>query len=75
MVALAIALGGTAWLLRAGEARRPAIIAVFPFENLGPAGEEYFASGMTEEITTRLGEVTGLRLVPSRAVKRYTRTA
>jgi TolB-like protein len=86
---LAVALGGTVWLLRIGdrggttqrpvgtsdgEAHRPTIIAVLPFENLGPADDEYFAAGMTDEITSRLGAVSGLGLVPSRAVQRYART-
>jgi eukaryotic-like serine/threonine-protein kinase len=86
---LAVALGGTVWLRRVGdrggttqrpagtsdgEAHRPTIIAVLPFENLGPADDEYFAAGMTDEITSRLGGVSGLGLVPSRAVQRYART-
>ena len=54
--------------------RRPTVIAVLPFENLGPADDEYFAAGMTDEITSRLGAVSGLGLVPSRAVQRYART-
>jgi TolB-like protein/Tfp pilus assembly protein PilF len=61
-------------LLRVGEAHRPTVIAVLPFENLGPADDEYFAAGMTDEITSRLGAVSGLGLVPSRAVQRYART-
>ena len=87
---LAVALGGTVWLLRVGdrggttqrpagtsdgEAQRPTVIAVLPFENLGPAEDEYFAAGMTDEITSRLGAVSGLGLVPSRAVQRYARTS
>jgi eukaryotic-like serine/threonine-protein kinase len=57
-----------------GNDRRPTVIAVLPFENLGPADDEYFAAGMTDEITSRLGAVSGLGLVPSRAVQRYART-
>ena len=57
-----------------GEAHRPTVIAVLPFENLGPADDEYFAAGMTDEITSRLAAVSGLGLVPSRAVQRYART-
>jgi eukaryotic-like serine/threonine-protein kinase len=57
-----------------GKDRRPTVIAVLPFENLGPADDEYFAAGMTDEITSRLGAVSGLGLVPSRAVQRYART-
>jgi serine/threonine-protein kinase len=86
---LAAALVGTVWLLRVGdsggttqrpartldgEARRPTAIAVLPFENLGPADDEYFAVGMTDEITSRLGAVSGLGLVPNRAAQRYAGT-
>ncbi len=86
---LALALVGTLWLLRVGDgggttrrsagtldgdAQRPAAIGVLPFENLGPADAEYFAVGMTDEITNRLGAVSGLGLVPRRAAQRYTRT-
>jgi eukaryotic-like serine/threonine-protein kinase len=56
------------------ETHRSTVIAVLPFENLGPADDEYFAAGMTDEITSRLGAVSGLGLVPSRAVQRYART-
>ncbi|MBA3318864.1 MAG: protein kinase [Gemmatimonadales bacterium] len=86
---LVVALGATVWLRKVGDrggttqrpagtsaedAHRPTTIAVLPFENLGPAADEYFAAGMTDEITSRLGAVSGLGLVPSRAVQRYTRT-
>jgi len=86
---LALAVMGTVWLLRPSDtggttqqiagtldadARRPPAIAVLPFENLGPASEEYFAAGMTDEITSRLSAVSGLGLVPNRAAQRYART-
>ena len=87
--ALAAGLGAAVFLLRdgddvgvtqhvraatTGEARKPTIVAVLPFANLGPADDEYFASGMTDEITSRLGHVSGLGLIPGRAVKRFART-
>ena len=86
---LAAAVGGTVWFRKVGDrgattqspagtsardAHQPTTIAVLPFENLGPADDEFFAAGMTDEITSRLGAVSGLGLVPSRAVQRYTRT-
>ncbi len=46
------------------------MIVVLPFENLGPPGDEYFASGMTEEITSRLAVVSGIG--PLRAAIRAT---
>ena len=33
------------------------LIAVLPFENLGPDGEEYFSDGLTEEMITQLGRL------------------
>lgn len=40
------------------------VIAVFPFENLGPPEDQYFADGMTEEITSRLAGINGLGVIP-----------
>jgi serine/threonine-protein kinase len=86
---LAVTLVGAIWLLRVGDnggttqrsagaldgdAQRATTIAVLPFENLGQADDEYFAAGMTDEVTSRLSAVSGLGLVPSRAVQRYART-
>ncbi len=39
------------------------IIAVFPFENLGSPEDQYFADGMTEEITSRLASIKGLGVI------------
>ncbi|MDA2930824.1 serine/threonine-protein kinase [Acidobacteria bacterium AH-259-O06] len=39
------------------------MIVVFPFENLGPAEDEYFAAGMSEEITSRLAAVRELGVI------------
>jgi TolB-like protein/Tfp pilus assembly protein PilF len=33
------------------------LLAVLPFENLGPDGEEYFSDGLTEEMITQLGRL------------------
>ena len=38
-------------------------IAVLPFENLGPADDEHFAAGITDEINARLGRFSGLRVI------------
>ena len=55
-------------------ARRAPSIAVLPFENVGNSDDDYFAAGMTDEITSRLGAVRGLGVVPSRVTERYART-
>ncbi|MFQ5743905.1 MAG: protein kinase [Acidobacteriota bacterium] len=49
------------------------MIAVLPFENLGPSEEEYFAAGMTEEITSRLAGVNGLGVISRTSVIQYDR--
>jgi serine/threonine-protein kinase len=41
-----------------GDAR-PTIV-VLPFENMGAPDDEYFADGMTEEVTSRLAKISGL---------------
>ena len=51
-------------------AQRPMIV-VLPFENLGPAEDEYFADGMTEEITSRLAAVTGLGVISRTSAMQY----
>jgi non-specific serine/threonine protein kinase len=39
------------------------IIAVLPFDNLGSLEDDYFADGMTEEITSRLAMIEGLGVI------------
>ena len=56
------------WFLRSGVVEQPVDtapprIVVLPFENLGPPEDEYFADGMTEEITSRLSAVSGLHVI------------
>jgi TolB-like protein/Flp pilus assembly protein TadD len=46
-------------------------LAVLPFENLGRAEDAYFADGMTEEISSRLGELSGLRIIGRQSVRGY----
>jgi eukaryotic-like serine/threonine-protein kinase len=57
-----------------GVAQPSATIAVLPFENHGPAADDYFAAGMTEEITSRLGAISGVNLVSRRAAQRFARS-
>jgi serine/threonine protein kinase/tetratricopeptide (TPR) repeat protein len=47
------------------------MIAVLPFENLGPAEDEYFADGLTEEITSRLGTISGLGVISRQSAMQY----
>ena len=50
-------------------------LAVLPFENLGKPDDAYFADGMTEEISSRLGALSGLRVVGRQSAKSYANTS
>ena len=49
-------------------------IVVFPFDNLGAAEDEYFAAGMTEEISTRLAASSDLGVISRNSAIQYDRT-
>jgi len=46
---------------------------VFPFQNLGPADDAYFAAGVTEEINSRLASVSGLGVISRTSAENYER--
>ncbi len=82
---LAVAVAAAIWLgtgaddsggstvepeLVATDAAHPRkLIAVLPLRNLGPAEDEYFAAGITEEIITKLATLPGLDLVSAASMK------
>ena len=49
-------------------------LAVLPFENLGKSDDAYFADGMAEEISSRLGKLSGLRVIGRQSAKSYANT-
>jgi eukaryotic-like serine/threonine-protein kinase len=50
------------------------MLVVLPFENLGPPDDEYFAAGMTDEITSRLASVSGLGVISRTSAIQYAGT-
>ena len=56
---------------RAGAPDAVPMIAVLPFENLGSPEDEYFADGMTEEVTSRLAGIQGLRVISRKSAMLY----
>jgi serine/threonine protein kinase/tetratricopeptide (TPR) repeat protein len=50
------------------------MIAVLPFENLGSAEDEYFADGLTDEITSRLSAVATLGVISRTSAMQYKKT-
>jgi TolB-like protein/Tfp pilus assembly protein PilF len=47
------------------------VLAVLPFENLGPPSDAYFADGLTDELTGRLAAVSGLRVIAGASARQY----
>src|ERR1700676_842637 len=68
-------LVGIKWLERfKGYSKPPSIrsIAVLPLENLsGDPSQDYFADGITEELTTDLAKIPALRVISHTSVLRY----
>ncbi len=75
------ALGASVvWMLgRKEEGARAAVVpdqetrvlAVLPFKNLGDPGDQYFADGLTEELTGRLAGLGGLRVISRTSAEQY----
>lgn len=49
-------------------------LAVLPFENLGRSDDAYFAEGTTDEISSRLGSLVGLRVIGRQSARSYANT-
>jgi len=78
VAAAIVAVAAASWLvmdvLRRGTgARSSAVpkIAVLPLENTGAAADEWFAAGMTDEITSRLTSVGGLEVIARQSTAQY----
>lgn len=62
--ALVVAAGmGALWLRPSATAPGQIRLVVLPFENLGESGDQYFADGVSEEVTNRLVKLAGLSVV------------
>ena len=49
-------------------------IVVLPFDNLGKSDDDYFAAGVTEEITSRLAVVRRLAVISRTSASKYVKT-
>ena len=72
---LAVIAAGVVYKLLAPEEREVAegkkMLAVLPFENLGSSEDEYFADGITDEITAKLATIRGLGVISRTSAMRY----
>ena len=76
---LAVVIAGVALFLwnPFGGARHPGgrrMLAVLPFENLGAPERDYFADGITEEITSKLSGLSGLGVIARSSALQYRKT-
>jgi serine/threonine protein kinase/tetratricopeptide (TPR) repeat protein len=53
----------------------PKTLVVLPFENLGDPTREYFADGITDEITSRLSRIPGLGIIARSSAKEYKKSS
>src|SRR5437879_2298045 len=78
LVLLVAGIGAITWTRSRGaparmEARRPMLV-VLPFRNLGAAADQYFTDGITEEVTTRLSQISGIGVIGRASATGYQNT-
>jgi serine/threonine protein kinase/tetratricopeptide (TPR) repeat protein len=62
-------------LLTSSSADNRKMLVVLPFENLGPAEDEYFANGTTDAITARLASISGLGVISRQSAMQYKKSS
>lgn len=76
-IVLILLAAGFFWLMKdklkttASNANKRKMVVVLPFENLGPAEDQYFAAGITDEITSRLGTIPDLGVISRTSAMQY----
>jgi serine/threonine protein kinase len=50
------------------------VLVVLPFENLGSPEDEYFSEGITDEISSRLATISGMRVISRSSANKYKNT-
>jgi serine/threonine-protein kinase len=80
-ILLALLASSTAYWRGHRTSSEPAVVAdttpslaVLPFDNLGKSDDEYFAQGMTDEISSKLGTLSGLTVIGRQSSKGYANT-
>jgi len=76
--AFLLVMAAVVWLILRGSPGAPerpesgrVKLVVLPFANLGPTDHEYFADGVTEEVTTRLAKISGLGVISRTSATKY----
>jgi TolB-like protein/tetratricopeptide (TPR) repeat protein len=80
VAAIVVLIAAGVFLLRrshggAGEARGLKRLAVLPFENQGPASEEYFSDGISDEVRGKLTTLPGTEVIARGSSVGYKKTS
>ncbi len=70
-IVVLVALAAVAARMRRSAESTQPVLAVLPFENLGPPADAYFADGLTEEVRSRLAGIGGLRVIGGTSARQY----
>ncbi len=76
-IVLILLAAGFLWLMKdklkptATSANKRKMVVVLPFENLGPTEDQYFAAGITDEITSRLCTIPELGVISRTSAMQY----
>jgi serine/threonine-protein kinase len=70
-IVLLVASGWFLGTLRTPTVPERPLIVVLPFENLGPAEDEYFANGISDAITARLARLGSLGVISRSSAMQY----
>ena len=74
VAAVAIA-GFGVWNARgSGSPGGPITLAVLPFENQGPAEQEYFVDGLSDAVNGKLAGLAGVSVIDRRSTQQYKKT-
>ena len=78
IAALTVVIGGVAFgVWSARGTPRPAglvTLAVLPFENQGPAEQEYFVDGLSDAVNGKLAGLAGVSVIDRRSTQQYKKT-
>ncbi len=71
---LVFAAGVAIWKSKDARAESPIMLAVLPFENQGPAEQDYFVDGLTDAVNGKLAAVSGISVIDRRSTEAYRKT-